>query len=1061
MALFRVVAASHVFVLLSSSVHAASPDTAISNLQSYLDMTWVLVAAGLVLLMQVGFMLLEAGVVRSKNSINVAQKNLLDLAVSVLVFSLFGFMIAFGGGGNWFAGFDLRLLMLSDLDPWAYTIFAFQVMFCGTAATIISGAVAERMRLSAYVWCTLLTAGLIYPVYAHWAWGGALYETGQAFLADRGFVDFAGSTVVHSTGAWIALAACIVIGPRIGRFDNTGRPTRIHGHSAVLATTGAFILFVGWLGFNGGSTLAVSWDVAKIMTNTVLAAAAGTAAGYVVGLWKDGLILPVNSISGLLGGLVAVTAGCHILTPGAAILIGVAGGAVAVGGGMLLERRLRIDDPVGAISVHGLAGVCGTLGLALLAPAESLPLGDHSRQFWVQLQGVALNFIWCFGVGFAVLKALNAVWPLRINAASEERGMNEAEHGTRLGIGHVEDALDRLIAGKADLSMRLDVAMGEDSERLTRLFNALMDTVQNEERAHSRAADAKRTREEAERLSALANATFDAIVISVDGRILDGNAAFADLLGYSIADLEKRGLYEFVRHDGIGELESHLAKAETQAREFMVINRKGEEVPVEIRTRVISYRGTPTRVSALVDLRERKKAEAQILHLAQHDPLTDLPNRAVFNAELDHILRSGDVDPASAALMLVDLDRFKDINDLHGHPVGDIVIQTTAVRLKSATRRKDTVARLGGDEFAIVQKDLEFAAQAQDMAMRLVQVLSEPIDCGNGLVIRPSASVGVALIGGDAKTSDHIISDADVALYRAKSMGRHTYCLFQEGMGDEMRQRRSLEKDLSDAIEENQFELYYQPRLDLKTREIDSYEALIRWHHPGRGLVSPGEFIPVAEGSGQIVQIGKWVLTEALKTAGSDIPDRGISLNVSPVQFRDKEFVSDVRAAIEASRIPADRLEIEITENTLIEDDSRALSILSMLKDIGVRIALDDFGVGYSSLGYLSRFPFDSIKIDRSFVREAGQNYNSMAIIETVVRLGKALDMRIVAEGVEDVDKLLLLAKSGCDEVQGYLIGRPQPIKNLRHTIASDVEAALSERTASSAETPPQTRKTA
>lgn len=1027
--------------IAAGQVQAAQP-TDLMPFQKRLDMVWVLFAAGLVLLMQVGFMLLEAGLVRSKNSINVAQKNLLDLAVSVLIFATFGFSLAFGAGGTWFAGFDWRLIGLADLDPWGLTVFAFQVMFCGTAATIISGAVAERMRLSAYIWCSVITAGLIYPVYAHWAWGQALFGEATAFLADAGFVDFAGSTVVHGTGAWIALAACTILGARSGRFAADGKAFRIQGHSSVLATSGALILFVGWLGFNGGSTLAASWAVPMILANTVLAAAAGTAAGYLLGRKRDKVILPENSISGLLGGLVAVTAGCHLLTPMGALVIGGLGGAAAIGGAVLLERKLQIDDPVGAISVHGFAGVVGTLGLSLLAPVELLPLGARLPQFLVQLFGVLACFIWCFGAGWALLSLVNRLQPLRLDAASEDLGLNEAEHGTRLGIGHVEDALDRLIAGKADLSMRLDVSKGDDSERLTRLFNALMDTVQSEELAHNRAADAKRTREEAERLSALANATFDAIVISVDGRILDGNRTFEDLIGYGIDELEMRGLYEFVDNALAGTLEEHLVKAEKEPREVTLINRSGERVPVEIRTRVISYRGIPTRVSALVDLRERKKAEAQILHLAQHDPLTDLPNRAVFNAELKRAIDRCQLNGQFAALLLIDLDRFKDINDLHGHPVGDTVIRQTAERLRKASRQGDTVSRLGGDEFAIIQNGILFANQAEDMALRLVQILSEPLDCGNGLILKPGASIGIALLSGQ-DDEDQVISNADIALYNAKNRGRHTYCLFQPGMGDEVRQRRALEKDLASALSEGQFELYFQPRMSLAASRIVGYEALIRWNHPQRGLVSPAEFIPVAEASGQIVPIGKYVLAQALEIAATTILDANISINVSPVQFRDRDFVDDVKQALEQSGLPPDRIEIEITENTLIEDDARALSVLTRLKEIGVRIALDDFGVGYSSLSYLSRFPFDCIKIDRSFVSEAKRNYGSLAIIETVVRLGKALKMRIVAEGVEDTEKLRLLAQHGCHEVQGYLIGRPMPTEKLLRAVPPEVLAAL------------------
>ncbi|WP_346907918.1 ammonium transporter [uncultured Roseibium sp.] len=1035
-----------IFSLVSGGqAHAESvTPNVVADLQHLLNLVWVMIAAALVLLMQVGFMLLETGMVRSKNSINVAQKNLLDFTFSVLIFAAVGFMFAFGQSNGYWVGIDSKLFMLQGLDSWWFAVFAFQVMFCGTAATIISGAVAERMRLAAYVWCSLITAGLIYPFFAHWAWGSAIVHNTSAFLAEGGFVDFAGSTVVHGTGGWIALAACLVIGPRIGRFDAKGRALRIQGHSAATATTGAFLLFVGWIGFNGGSTLAANSDVPLIIVNTVVAAAAGASIGYGLGWYRDKIVLPENSISGMLGGLVAITAGCHVLTPGTSAVIGLVGGAAAVFGATLIER-FRIDDAVNAIAVHGIAGVCGTLGLALLAPLENLPLDDRGAQFLIQLEGVAVNFVWCFGLGYLSLKLLSLVVPLRVDREAEEIGMNEAEHGTRLGIGHVEDALDRLIAGKADLTMRLDVTPGDDAERLTRMFNALMDTIQSEETAHLKAADAKRTREEAERMSALANATFDAIVISVDGRILDGNAALEGLLGHPVEKLKMRGLYEFVQSDLAGDLEQHLVKAEKEPRELQVTHSSGELIPVEIRTRVISYRGIPTRVSALVDLRDRKKAEAQILHLAQHDPLTDLPNRAVFNAELDHAIDQVLTGVDTAALLLLDLDRFKDINDLHGHPIGDTVIRITAERLRKYTRACDTVSRLGGDEFAIIQHKIQFANQAEDMAHRLVRSLSEPINCGNGLIIRPSASIGVAMIGRHGTIAEQLISNADIALYNAKSLGRHTYCLFQEGMGDKVRQRRELEGDLHEAISKEQFELYFQPRLNLRTGVIDSYEALIRWNHPEKGLVSPMDFIAVAEGSGQIIPIGKWVLKDALKTAADKIRDARISINVSPVQFRDADFVDNVRAAIEESNVAPHRLELEITENLLIEDDARALSILTQLKGIGVNIALDDFGVGYSSLGYLSRFPFDTIKIDRSFVREAGSNYSSFAIIETVVRLGKVLNMTIVAEGVEDLEKLRLLASNGCDEIQGFLIGHPEPLERLCTTVPQEVLDALNE----------------
>ena len=261
-----------------------------------IDMVWILVAAGLVLLMQVGFMLLEAGMVRSKNSINVAQKNMLDFTFSVMLFAAVGFMFAFGASNGFWIGADPSFAFLSGLDSWGLAFFTFQVMFCGTAATIVSGAVAERMPLTAYVLGSVVIAAFIYPVFVHWAWGNALIDDGSAFLANMGFVDFAGSTVVHGTGAWVALAACMLIGPRKGRFDEAGRPVRIQGHSPVLATAGAVLLFVGWIGFNGGSTLKASPEIAGIVANTVLAAATGTAAGHLFGWWQDKMLLCENHI---------------------------------------------------------------------------------------------------------------------------------------------------------------------------------------------------------------------------------------------------------------------------------------------------------------------------------------------------------------------------------------------------------------------------------------------------------------------------------------------------------------------------------------------------------------------------------------------------------------------------------------------------------------------------------------------------------------------------------------------------------------------------------------------
>ena len=1010
---------------------ACAQDLTLAALKQDLDFVWMLVAAGLVLMMQAGFLLLEAGMVRSKNSINVAQKNFLDMAVSIVAFGAVGFMFSFGVSGWFPVGLGGDFFFLSELTPWQIGFFVFQVMFCGTAATIVSGAVAERMRLVSYMVCSVVVAAIIYPVFVHWAWGNALFDNGSAFLANMGYVDFAGSTVVHATGAWVALAACIVMGPRIGRFDENGKPLRITGHSPVLTAAGALLLFVGWIGFNGGSTTAATPAIAHIVANTVLAAGAGGVAGYLLGWYADGAVFPEKAVSGMLGGLVAVTAGCMVLDLQGALLVGAIGGAAALWGNSIIEEDFRIDDAVGAIGVHGFAGVAGTLALALLAPVANLPLGNRFDQLQVQAVGATVNFVWAFGLGYAFFWSLNRFAAIRVTEEEEVLGLNEAEHATRMGIGHVERALGSLVHGTADLDMRLPAVRGDESETLTSLFNALMDSLQKEEIARGEAAMVMREEEEAERLSALANATFEAIWIHRDGRIVDGNRKLGELFDMPLERLIGCRIMDLIGAPYRERAEEALGNSIAEPFEAQVLSCNGEAIPVEMRGREISYRGAPARIGCLVDLRERKDVERRIRHLALHDPLTGLPNRALFTERLEQMAMQADGDVAQGAVLVIDLDRFKDINDVHGHPAGDTVIKTTADRLRSMTGPADTIARLGGDEFAMLVPGLAFANQAADLAFRIVHQLGQPIQVNDSTMVRPGASVGVALCPRDGRDPEKLVSRADTALYQAKNSGRNTYCVFEDGMDALIEKRRLLEADLSDALDRDEFELHFQPRVSVDGYRIISYEALIRWNHPVKGLISPADFIPIAERSGRIVPIGDWVLRSACRMAKEHFGTARVSVNVSPVQFRQKDFVETVARALEATGFDAARLEIEITEGVLIDDDQRARRILDQLKALGVSIALDDFGTGYSSLGYLSRFPFDTIKIDRSFVHEMTTSENARAIIRTIIGLGDGLNINVVAEGVEVVEEVSLLANSGCRELQGFLLGRPVPIGKL------------------------------
>lgn len=1032
------------FMLLIASLAATqvfAQEDHVADLRVGLDLTWIMTAGALVMFMQVGFLLLEAGMVRSKNSINVAQKNMLDFVFAVVAFALAGFMFAFGRSSTPLPGFDLNYVALNGLNSWEAGFFIFQIMFCGTAATIVSGAVAERMRLSAYIWGSLFLSAIIYPVFVHWAWGAALGENPGAILGNAGFIDFAGSTVVHATGGWVSLAACIIIGAREGRFDEQGRPVRMTGHSPVLATTGALILFIGWIGFNGGSTLKANADMAMIILNTVLAGGFGAVAGYLMTSWLDGVVLPEKSLSGMLGGLVAVTAGCHVLTPAGASLIGVLGGIVAIWGNDILERRFKIDDAVGAIGVHAFAGVLGTIGLAILAPSARLLHGSRWDQLEIQLLGSFVNFVWAFGVGYIFFWLLNRFLKLRVSLETERGGLNIAEHGTHIGTGHVEAALTQLISGDADFRMRLPIDRGGDVELLTSLFNRLMDNLQVEHAELSQLEALKRQSEEAERVSALSNATFEAIVMHRNGTIIDGNERFSELVGVDLNSLIGRNLIDFVDERFHAMVSKMVSDDSENVIEIDLIGAADMQIPVAARGKSIEYRGEQVRVECIVDLRERKAHEEQMFRLANHDPLTGLANRSLFTKSLEKAIGLSNKGFPSA-LVMVDLDRFKAVNDIHGHQAGDMVLREAANRLTELAGTGGVVARLGGDEFAIIRYGVEFENQAADLGLRIVKAMARPIDIG-GTYVTIGSSVGIAICPTHGDSAETIASRADIALYHSKKTGRNTYNIFRSGLDALLEKRRSLEADMERAVARGEFELYFQPRVAAKTLAVKSYEALIRWHHPTRGMISPADFIPVAEACGRIIEIGEWVLTEAIAALQGPIQGASVSINVSPYQFQQRNFVETVERALTFWNVSPERVELEITESMLIDDEGRGQTVIRKLKALGVQIALDDFGTGYSSLSYLSKYPFDTIKIDKAFVNALESEENGASILNAIISLGSSLGMKIVAEGIETVDQAVFLIEAGCEQLQGYLFGHPQPLKSIISAVADDVRERI------------------
>jgi diguanylate cyclase (GGDEF)-like protein len=425
------------------------------------------------------------------------------------------------------------------------------------------------------------------------------------------------------------------------------------------------------------------------------------------------------------------------------------------------------------------------------------------------------------------------------------------------------------------------------------------------------------------------------------------------------------------------------------------------------------------------DITARRQVEARVVYLASHDSLTDLPNRTQFLAKLEAAL-SGVVRGRSLAVHSIDLDRFKDVNDTFGHPVGDILLQEVAKRLQTEIREGDLVARLGGDEFAIIQMDLDRPEASSDLAQRLIQSVAVPylIDSHHIVV---GASVGVTIAPADGLDVDQLLKNADMALYRAKSQGRGTFSFFEQEMDIRLQARRQLEKELRGALEAGEFEVYYQPLFNIAAGRISGFEALLRWHHPTRGMVSPDEFIPLAEETGLIVQIGDWVLRQACAEAAHWLPAIKVAVNLSPVQFKSRGLLESVMGALAAGGLSPNRLELEITESVLLEVGDTTEATLHKLRSLGIRIALDDFGTGYSSLSYLRSFPFDKIKIDRSFTRNLSTGGDASAIVRTVTRLAKDLGMSTTAEGVETQEDLDFLREIGCTEIQGYLISAAVP----------------------------------
>jgi diguanylate cyclase (GGDEF)-like protein/PAS domain S-box-containing protein len=517
------------------------------------------------------------------------------------------------------------------------------------------------------------------------------------------------------------------------------------------------------------------------------------------------------------------------------------------------------------------------------------------------------------------------------------------------------------------------------------------------------------------------------IVCSLDGeRILGVNDAAIEHYGYSRIEFERLTIRSLQAFDPELPWAGDRSSDEQTARIWKHVRVDGTLIDLAIYSRQLVYGDQPAVLLALMDITERKRAEARLAFMAQHDGLTGLPNRTLLRQQMDDLLLHARRSADRVAVLVLGLDNFKAVNDTLGHGIGDKLLRGVAKRLRSTLREEDVLARLNSDEFAIVQSGVTRPEDAVLLARRLLEAIGDPylLD-GHSVVI--GASIGIAMSPGDGDESDRLLKNADMALSRAKNDFRGTFSFFEAEMDARAQTRRKIEIELRDAIQNDLLRPYYQPLIDLATGRITGFEALVRWPHPERGMVSPAEFIPVAEETGLINAVGGLMLRRACMDAAQWPDDVRVAVNLSPLQFRVGNLLSTVMDTLKQTGLAATRLELEITETLVLEKSSQVLATLHALRALGVRISMDDFGTGYSSLSYLRSFPFDKIKIDQSFVRDLGSNRDAQAIVRSIISLGKGLGVTITAEGVETEAELSCLRNEGCHEGQGFLFSRARP----------------------------------
>ncbi len=538
------------------------------------------------------------------------------------------------------------------------------------------------------------------------------------------------------------------------------------------------------------------------------------------------------------------------------------------------------------------------------------------------------------------------------------------------------------------------------------------------------------------------------------GYYLFANKALANELGYTPEQMRNLHVRQLLKNS-VFDIDSMLqndyrvirGNEELDVIEERFVTATGKQLFLQTHIMPLAFYDEKVALIVSVDITERKTAQAKMEFMAHHDALTGLPNRVQLVERLEHELRRAERHGYFGAVLFIDLDQFKTINDSLGHPVGDRVLEVVASRLQQSVREEDLVARLSGDEFVVVltvlDQDMETAAlRAGEISEKIRSIISQPYIHEN-MELRVTCSVGVVVYPDKNNSVHELLRYADTAMYQVKEKGRDSIEFFNEEMADKVSRQLTMEGDLHRALEENHFQLFYQPKIDIKTNAVVGAEALLRWHHPTKGMVSPVEFIPVLETSGMIIEVGQWVLEDACKTlvswhaAGLWKPGMRLSINISPRQFRRAAFVDDVIATLEKYQIPPDSLDMEITEGIVIQRVDDAIATMTTLSERGISFSLDDFGTGYSSISYLKRLPVSTLKIDQGFVRDIMDDRNDRVLVETIITMGRLLDMELVAEGVETVEQLGILKSFECNFYQGYLFSQPVAIERFEAILAA------------------------